>query len=44
MTDVNDNCPQFVGTDNSTNDSFMAAVSEVLFILRLKHRVNVVLV
>ena len=30
VTDVNDNCPQFVGTDDSNNNSFVAFVSEVL--------------
>ena len=30
VTDVNDNCPQFVGTDDSDNNSFVAFVSEVL--------------
>jgi len=32
VTDVNDNCPQFMGTESSTNNSFMAAVSEVRII------------
>ena len=30
VTDVNDNCPQFVDTDDDNNNSFVASVSEVL--------------
>lgn len=30
VTDVNDNCPRFVGTNDSNNNGFVAFVSEVL--------------
>lgn len=31
VTDVNDNCPQFVGSNNN-NGSFIVSVSEVFYV------------